>query len=437
MELFQAFDNFPDVARPIIIKSDVVRLGVKFGEKAREIFKENDDILYKGYHLFSYDRDTPVMYGERIPHDFYLEDGTPDGTLIQVRTYSQSPYTIDHNGQDFVLYFDEKPLDPLHFEPRPRFYQRTINGKTMAAYVIGHGDFLFVTANKYCEHFSTDKQCLFCDLTPFARRQKKGEDAMILRKNAEQIAEVLEVALHEHRFRHIFISGGTFLGKYQGLSEIEWYSQFLNTIIKRIKHWYTATFQMGALSDEGWKRIHDTGIPSIQPNIEVWDKRLFEIICPGKAAVVGYDEWIKRTIRAVDFWGPGNVNPNFVSGVEMAKPFGFTDVNEAVDSTLSGYDFLMSNGVLPRQGDFWCIEADSKLAGAEPPPLEYYIKLGKGYLELREKHGFMSCAPFFCRYCGPPHGTEYDFEYWHGNGPSSRKAEIEDMNGDTSSGMEN
>jgi len=430
MNLFEAFEAFPDVAKPIIIKTDIVRLGVKFGERALQIFKKRDDILFKGYHLFSYDRDIPVMYSERIPYDFYFEDGTPDGTLIQVRSYKQSPYTIDYSDEKFMLYYEDKPLGSVQFEPPPAFYRRTIDGKPMPAYVIGHGDLLFVTANKYCEYFSKKQQCLFCDLTPFALRQKKGEDAMIARKNAEQVAEVLEVALHEHRFRHIFITGGTFLGKYQGLNEVEWYSQFLNTIIKRIKQWYSATFQIGALTDDGWKRIRDTGIPSIQPNMEVWDKRIFEIVCPGKASAIGYEEWIRRTIRAVDFWGPGNVNPNFVIGVEMAKPFGFTDVDEAVESTLSGYDFLMRNGVLPRQGDIWCIEPDSKLAGAEPPPLEYYIKLGKGYLELREKHGFLTCAPFFCRYCGPPHGTEYDFEYWHGNGPSSRKKELVDIGGD-------
>lgn len=132
------------------------------------------------------------------------------------------------------------------------------------------------------------------------------------------------------------------------MSEVEWYARFLEKIRKGIGCWYTATFQIQALPDEGWKRLYDTGIPSVQPNIEVWDKGLCEIICPGKAKYVGYEEWVKRTVRAVNFWGPGNVNPNFVSGIEMAQPFGFKDVNKAVESTLSGFDFLMSNGVLPR-----------------------------------------------------------------------------------------
>ena len=218
------------------------------------------------------------------------------------------------------------------------------------------------------------------------------------------------------------ITGGTFFSPYQGKIQIEWYAEFLNTLKARIYVWPMGCFQLGAVDDDYWKRIHDTGIPSIEPNIEVWDKRLFEILCPGKAETVGYDEWIKRTINAVKYWGRGNVNPSFVPGVEMARPFGFEKVTDAVKSTAAGYDFLMSNDVLPRQGGFWCVEPDSKLAGQSPPPLEYYLEIGRAFLEIREKHGFPNPCPASCRHC---HGqsTEYDFAYFHGHTAASREAE--------------
>ncbi len=426
MDLFEAFKAFPDVARPIIIKSDVVRLGLSFSERARQAFSEATDVLYKGYQFFSYDRDILSTYGSKIPVALYLEDGTADGTVIQVRVNRKTPYLVDSDNGTFMLSWNGEPLGRVHPDKKPLYYERTINGTHMAAIVHCQADFLFVAANKHCDYFSLDKQCQFCDLTPFAQTQKKSGQAMILRKNAGITAEVLRVAFNERRFRHVLISGGTFLSPYQGLPQIDWYCQFLDTLKKKLGSWRIASLQIAALEDEGWKRIHETGIPFIQPNIEVWDKRLFEIICPGKTQMVGRDEWIKRVIRAVDFWGPGNVNPNFVCGVEMAKPFGFKGVDEAVESTASGYDFLMSHGVLPRQGNFWCVEPDSKLSGAEPPPLDYYIKLGERYLELREKHGFMTCSPQGCRFC-QFHGTEYDFEYWHGNGPCGRKAEKGDL----------
>jgi len=67
--------------------------------------------------------------------------------------------------------------------------------------------------------------------------------------------------------------------------------------------------QIAPYDDEGWNRLHDLGFAGVQPDIEVWDKKLFEWICPGKSKFIGYDEWIKRTIRAVDFWVPDRSIP--------------------------------------------------------------------------------------------------------------------------------
>ena len=429
MNLLEAYEAFPHVARPIIYKSDALRLGMTFTAEAREEFKRHDDILFKAYWLFSYDRGDSVTLDDKIPLRFYVDDGTPDGTCIQTRTFDDSPYVIDFVDGEFVFYYQVDPSERMRlgrvtFDPLPRYFNLKLDGVPMGAIVQTNGDLLHVTISKYCEYFSMGKQCQFCDLTLHASSQKKGGEAMILTKQAEQVAEVLEVALHERRFRHIFLTGGTIATRRDGKSDVDRWAEYLNVIRKRLHVWYPTNFQVGALDDEGWRKLHDTGVSTVMPNIEVWDKRLFEIICPGKASTVGYDEWIKRTIRAVDFWGPGNVVPSFVPGVEMAQPFGFKTVDEAVGSMAEGYNFLMSNGVLPRQGDFWCVEGDSKLAGNEPPPLEYFIRIGEEFLAAREKYGFTSPMFCLCRVCCE-NGTEYDWEYWHGSGPSSRQAELQ------------
>jgi len=429
MDLIEAFKAYPDIAEPIIIKSDMVRLGVQFTQMALDEARKIEGIRFKGYSLFAYDSTEATVVSQEIPYYPFLDDGTDDGTLVQVRLAAKTPYLIDFDDGKFVVKWNgEKVAKIHHWGKRGKFTDRVMpDGTPYEAYVFTVGDDeLFVTLNKYCEYFSRGEQCLFCDLTPHAAEQKKKGEAMVLRKKADKVAEVLDVALHEKQYRHIMISGGTILSTYQGMTELEWYCHMLNTIRKRILTWYPACLQIGALDDEDWKRLHDTGIPCIQPNIEVWDKRLFDIICPGKSKVVGYDEWIKRIINAVKYWGPGNVNPSFVAGIEMAQPFGFQRWQDALKSTLSGFDFLMGNGVLPRQGDFWSIEPDSKLAGQPPPPLEYYLELGRGYLELREKHGFKRNFTVSCRHC-LPHGTEFDFEYFHGHMAASREAEEESL----------
>ena len=425
MDLMEAFEVYRNIPKPIIIKADMVRLGSTYSEVALEEARKIKDIRFKSYGIFSFDISETVLLKDMMPAQIYLEDGSEDGIYVQFRLAHESPYLIDFMDGKFVVKWNgEWVANVDHFCKQGKFANRAFSDGTPyeACVFSGADDMLFVVANKHCDYFSKGLECQFCDLTHQAAAQKKGGEAMVLRKQADRVAEVLDVGLHEKRYRHIIITGGTLLSTYQDMSGLEWYANLLDTIRKKIRVWYPACIQIEALDDEGWKRIHDTGVPTIQPNIEVWDKRLFEIICPGKAKTVGYDEWIKRVINAVKYWGPGNVNPNFVTGVEMAQPFGFKKWEDAVKSTLSGYDFLMSNGVVPRQGDMWCREPKSKLAGQPAPPLEYYLEIGLGYLELTKKYNFPASSPSLCRRC-IPHGTEYDFEYFeyfHDNSVASK-----------------
>ena len=89
------------------------------------------------------------------------------------------------------------------------------------------------------------------------------------------------------------------------------------------------------------------GVDNIHFNMEVWERRLFEWINPGKAERIGWDHWVRWMCDAVEVFGTG-VQPSFVSGVEMARPHGFQSVAEAVKSSNAGFEYLMSRGILPR-----------------------------------------------------------------------------------------
>jgi hypothetical protein len=81
------------------------------------------------------------------------------------------------------------------------------------------------------------------------------------------------------------------------------------------------------------------------------------------------------------------VIPNFVAGVEMAKPFGFETVGEAVDSTVEGLDYFMSHGVTPRFTT-WCPEPTTPLGRDNPDgaPLEYHVRLLGAYRDALARH---------------------------------------------------
>jgi hypothetical protein len=144
-----------------------------------------------------------------------------------------------------------------------------------------------------------------------------------------------------------------------------------------------------ALTVEDCKKLFYAGVDIHEANMEVWDPQLFKWICPGKEKYVGRDEWVKRLIESVEVFGVGNVCPVFVQGAEMAQPYGFKEVDAAVESTLNGWDYLMSYGVTPRF-DIWALEAGSSFWETQkefyPPPFEYFLKTTRGAYDLQRKY---------------------------------------------------
>src|SRR5690349_12364286 len=144
--------------------------------------------------------------------------------------------------------------------------------------------------------------------------------------------------------------------------------------------------------------VKDDGVQIYHPHYEVWDEYLFKMYCPGKERYVGRDEWHRRILDSAEIFGARNVIPNFVAGVEMAEPFGFKTVDEAIASTTEGLRFFMSQGITPRFTT-WCPEPTTPLGKANPQgaPLEYHIRLLQAYRQTMEDFG-LSSPPGY----GPP-----------------------------------
>jgi hypothetical protein len=415
------YKQYPDVHPNIVLKTEILRLGLDVGDRAIENFKGRNDLLWKGFHLFSYDWHKTKVYGNKIPWFAHLEDGC----FFMIRTNEQSPYLLELDDDGFFIQEKEtREILAKHiwFERKPRWYDmRTKDGIQMGAICQGQGRQLFVTINKYCELWNKGDQCLFCNINATLKDQKAGGEDVVAKISPEQIADTVKTALEvDSHYSLLYISGGTILGMYQGQTELDFFVTRINALREKLQVLIPTTVQIAPYDDEGWKKLHATGCGGIQPNMEVWDKDLFKWICPGKEKYVGRDTWIERLIRAVDFWGPGRVNPNFVLGVEMAKPRGFKDVASALKSTTSGWDFLMSHGVLPRY-NLWTQEAGSAFEGQEQPPLEFFIEAQKAYAELRWKHKFD--PPFPSTMFNNCYGLNclQDFEFYHGNGTTSKK----------------
>src|SRR4030065_2112637 len=99
MSIEKLYKQYPDVHPNIVLKTDILRQGIDVSEAAERQFKQRDDLLWKGFHLFSYDRKATKVYGEKIPALFRLEDGCN----IQVRTNPDAPYLLDFVDGEFVV----------------------------------------------------------------------------------------------------------------------------------------------------------------------------------------------------------------------------------------------------------------------------------------------------------------------------------------------
>jgi hypothetical protein len=207
------------------------------------------------------------------------------------------------------------------------------------------------------------------------------------------------------------ITGGTILKTLHGKNELDFYSEYVSALKWGGRRRFV-NLQTNGQDKETMKHYRAAGVDCHHSNMEVWDKRLFEWINPGKNRRVGWDGWVKSMIDEVDVFGEGNVRPNFVGGVEMAKPYGFETVAEAVKSTSDGVDFMMSHGIIPRFNQ-WRREPGSNLGSQweQPPiPLEYYLQLMGNYYNSWKKYNL----PMPRRECvhperriGSGHGT-YD-----------------------------
>jgi hypothetical protein len=157
-------------------------------------------------------------------------------------------------------------------------------------------------------------------------------------KPVEDVLEALElIDRYDDGHTHAYtLTGGSVTSQVDGLAEADFYGRYAQAIEERFPGRWIGKVVAQALPKEDAQRFKDYGISIYHPNYEVWDRRLFSLISPGKERYVGREEWHRRILDAAEVFGPSHVIPNFVAGVELAKPFGFETIDEAIASRSRG-----------------------------------------------------------------------------------------------------
>lgn len=386
----------PRLPPEAIVKTDLLRAGLSFSSEALRWAAHSK---LKAYFIFSFDL-VPLAQMENqehwhAPEEICLHGGPYDfrRTIVSVRLNPASPYRVEVEDDQVVLKLDGVTISTVGFQPVPDYYNRTLaNGKRVIeiAPTIEWGYLVYLTVYRLCQYFGQQEECQFCDINANYRQQIQAGRPYTGVKSVEEVLEALQIIdqTDTQKVSQAYtLTGGSIITRLKGLSEVEFYARYAEAIEHYFPGRWLSKAVVQALPREEVKKLKDAGVQIYHPNYEVWDERLFNLICPGKARYVGRQTWIRRILEAAEIFGPTNVIPNFVAGVEMAKPYGFSTVDEAIKSTGEGLDFFMSHGICPRF-TVWCPEPLTELGPLNPEgaPLEYHLRLLEVWRDTHAKY---------------------------------------------------
>ncbi|HZO34283.1 MAG TPA: radical SAM protein [Gaiellaceae bacterium] len=392
--------RYADVPREAVLKEDLLRTGIAFEESA---LTDNLDgaVKPKSYFIFSFDQKPLAALGEaarrRPPEEVALTGGPYElrRTIVSVRVNPDSPYRAARDDDGALrLSLEGRTVADITLPPMPEYYRHALaNGKTVmeTAPTIQWGYLIYLTVLRLCQYFGAHEECGFCDINHNWRQHKREGRPYTGVKPVADVLEALELIDRydtERASTAYTLTGGSVTSSVDGLAEADFYGRYAQAIEARFPGRWIGKVVAQALPRADVQRYKDYGITIYHPNYEVWDARLFALISPGKQRYVGREEWHRRIFDAAEVFGPRYVIPNFVAGVEMAKPFGFATVSEAIASTTEGLDHFMSRGVTPRFTT-WCPEPTTPLGRDNPDgaPLEYHIRLLEAYRDALDRHG--------------------------------------------------
>ena len=329
----------------------------------------------QNHGLFGWDFEDHV--GTFLPDDFLL----PEGTVVQFRLNSRSPYQVRRVDSALMLFHRGEAVCPVSWIDRPDYYGRTTsqNHEMVKIGQIGGEDCLFFCYQNYCSHFGKHKQCLFCNLVATSNTY----DSVLKKKDIEAIGEVAAAAWNEGMVNHVLLTGGCF--NYE--KEVDLVSRIIESMrshtgFDRIP----GTILPSPARKDAIREYFDTGIQAIGYSMEIWDKNLYQAICPGKSEATSHREFLESIEEAVGVFGPGNVYGVFVMGLEPRDTF------------LEGVRGLSELGanVVPF---VWSPNPGSRLHGHRAPEARWYVDAVTEAAEIVIRSGVPSGTENHCYRC--------------------------------------
>jgi hypothetical protein len=267
-----------------------------------------------------------------IPQELYLSD-----VIVSVNYKRHSPWKLIYDGNSYRLIGKDDIDVEVTFPQRPHFFDHiTPTGIPCdrVANLYGGSSLAFFTPAS-CYYFNDGHECKFCSLKP----NRSSQQIFVPTISPSLAASVLEIALERdaHLLKQIMLVGGNLSDYDRGFQR---HLRIAAALDKKqsllgVKHPLQTHIATMPPNDFGLFAAFKDLNARVTMNLEIFDERLFEKICPGKAQLYGRRKLLEALERAAAMISGKRVHSILIAGLEP------------VQSTIAGIRYLAEMGVTP------------------------------------------------------------------------------------------
>ena len=382
LSLREVIAKYSKISPLVILKSDVLRRGIAYTSRALSAVDPQKH-QYQQRVLVGWNGNQ----NSYVPVSLTLRDGS--SLIIAPVPNAKNPYIIDKIDGKLFLTDNAQPIEEVNFWYKPDFYNKfTSSGTPMWQVASARPQRIEIDPNSHCHFWEHGGACKFCNINFNSGTSQKERNISIRLKSKDVYETVGEALKQKGAFTNLKMSSGSILSGTEVLDdEVDMYIEMLQAAGANFKtRKFPSTIVASAFNEKQLSRLYEnTGLTTYTSDIEVLDAKKFAWICPGKNALIGYHEWKRRILAAVDIFGGGNGSTGTVGGIETAKPDGFSTEEETLKHVLEEAEDFVSHGVSVVHC-VWVPLPGSAFVDQHNPSLEYYVRLASGLQNLRRKY---------------------------------------------------
>jgi uncharacterized radical SAM superfamily protein len=291
----------------------------------------------------------------------------------------ESPYTVHKENGHYLLRRDGREVVPVRLSPRPSWYdEKTSSGKPMTRIGTLQGTYLGIYQAKVCEYWTapTKVNCKFCSVG-----LNLGVDDAT-EKSVTEVMEVVRAARDQSGITYVDFNTGHYDG--------DTYLDILEPYVQRIKRELGLLVGIQTPPHRDLRRydgLREMGVNRVSFCFEIFDRDIFQEICPGKHREYGLDYYLEaiRYCAALARKGPRHepwvTNGEIIAGLEPPE------------SSIRAIDWVTSVGAIPTVCVFRPL-VGTDMADAPPPRTEDLVPVFRRLYEACMERGLpIGCAP--------------------------------------------